>query len=47
MGVMSGVTGIAMGMTATRLAMTGMIGVALEIAVRKEISHGNCLEPQP
>jgi hypothetical protein len=36
MGVLYGIIGIATGMTVTRVAMTGMIGVAFERA----ITHG-------
>jgi hypothetical protein len=39
--VTSGVTGIATGMTATKLAMTVMIGAAFETALGTEISCGN------
>jgi hypothetical protein len=38
---MSGITGIAMGMTRTTVAMTGMIGVGgMEISTRTEVTHG-------
>ena len=38
---MSGITGIAMGMTRTTVAMTGMIGVGgMEISTRTEVTQG-------
>jgi hypothetical protein len=38
---MSGITGIAMGMTRTTVAMTGMIGVdGMEMSTRTEVTHG-------
>jgi hypothetical protein len=38
---MSGITGIAMRMTRTTVAMTGMIGVGgMEMSTRTEVTHG-------